>query len=92
MRELALGVAEETVAVAASTGAELTRDDASAVVQGQLEVSPEMGSSMLYDRLAGRPLEHDAITGAVVRFGERAGIATPLNRALLALLRATSGD
>ena len=92
MRELALGVAKETVAVAESAGAKLTDDDALAVVRGLLEVSPEMGSSMLYDRLAGRPLEHDAITGAVVRFGERAGIPTPQNRALLALLQATSGD
>jgi len=91
MRDLALGVAEETVAVAAPAGAKLTRDDALAVVQGLLAVSPEMGSSMLYDRLAGRPLEHDAITGAVVRFGERVGVPTPLNRVLLALLQATSG-
>ncbi len=43
---------------------------------------------MLYDRLAGRPLEHEHITGAVVRLPERHGIAAPLNRAVLALLRA----
>lgn len=92
MRELALAVAIETVAVAASAGADLTHDDALAVVQGLSEVNPEMGSSMLYDRLAGRLLEYDAITGAVVRFGERACIPTPQNRVLLALLRATSGD
>jgi 2-dehydropantoate 2-reductase len=46
---------------------------------------------MLYDRLEGRPLEHEYITGAVVRAAERHGIDVPLNRAILALLRAASG-
>jgi 2-dehydropantoate 2-reductase len=45
---------------------------------------------MLYDRLAGRPLEHEYITGAVVAAAERHGVAVPLNRAILALLRALS--
>ena len=43
---------------------------------------------MYFDRLAGRTLEVEALTGAVVAAGARHGIATPLNRALLALLRA----
>jgi len=50
--------------------------------------NPTGGSSMLYDRLAGRPLEHEFITGAVVNAAARHGIAVPLNEALLALLRA----
>jgi 2-dehydropantoate 2-reductase len=45
---------------------------------------------MYFDRLAGRALEVEALTGAIVAAGERHGIATPLNRALLALLRAIS--
>jgi 2-dehydropantoate 2-reductase len=45
---------------------------------------------MYFDRLAGRPMEVEALTGAIVAKGERHGIATPLNRALLALLRATN--
>jgi len=32
-----------------------------------------VGSSMLYDRLAGKSLEHDHITGAVVRAAESTG-------------------
>jgi 2-dehydropantoate 2-reductase len=43
---------------------------------------------MYFDRLAGRTLEVEALTGAVVAAGARRGISTPLNRALLALLRA----
>jgi 2-dehydropantoate 2-reductase len=50
--------------------------------------SGELGTSMYFDRLAGRTLEVEALTGAVVASGLRHGIATPLNRALLALLRA----
>jgi 2-dehydropantoate 2-reductase len=45
---------------------------------------------MYFDRLAGRELEVEALTGAVVTAGERLHIATPLNGALLALLRAVS--
>jgi 2-dehydropantoate 2-reductase len=45
---------------------------------------------MYFDRLAGRPLEADALTGAIVAAGERLGIPTPLNGALLTLLRAVS--
>jgi 2-dehydropantoate 2-reductase len=45
---------------------------------------------MYFDRLAGRTLEIEAITGAIVASGERHGVPTPLNAALLALLRAVS--
>jgi 2-dehydropantoate 2-reductase len=45
---------------------------------------------MYFDRLAGRELEVEALTGAIVAAGERLRIATPLNRAFLTLLRAVS--
>ncbi len=51
---------------------------------------PEAGTSMYFDRLAGRPLEHEAKTGAIVAAGKRHGIPTPINSALLPLLRAIS--
>jgi 2-dehydropantoate 2-reductase len=51
---------------------------------------PELGTSMYFDRLAGRELEVEALTGAIVAAGERLGVPTPLNAALLALLRAVS--
>ncbi len=43
---------------------------------------------MLADRRLGLPLEVDARNGPVARIGARHGIATPLNRALTALLAA----
>jgi len=44
-------------------------------------------TSMLQDRERGRRLEYDAISGAVIRAAERAGIEAPLNRLLWTLLR-----
>ncbi|MGH6717096.1 MAG: ketopantoate reductase C-terminal domain-containing protein, partial [Bradyrhizobium sp.] len=55
-----------------------------------LAIPPDAGSSMYFDRLAGRPLEIEALTGAVVAAGERRKVATPLLRMLLTLARAAS--
>ena len=89
VQELARGLLDEAVAVARAEGASLTDDDAEAAT-GMFTSGFSMrnGSSMLYDRLAGTSTEHEHITGPVVRAGERHGIATPLNRALLTLMRA----
>ncbi len=88
VRELALVLARECVAVARAAGVPLTDEDAVATVEATAVVTPTMGSSMLYDRLAGRPTEVDALTGAVVRIGRRMGVAVPFNEAVLALLSA----
>jgi 2-dehydropantoate 2-reductase len=45
---------------------------------------------MYFDRLAGRPMEIEALTGVIVAKGAQLGIATPLNSALLTLLRAVN--
>ena len=47
----------------------------------------EHKTSMLQDIEAGRPLELDAIVGAVLELGERLGIATPYTRAVYACTR-----
>jgi 2-dehydropantoate 2-reductase len=91
IRALALGLLDEAVRVAAAEGAKLTRVDAEQVAAGLGKANPDGGTSMLYDRLSGRPLEHEYITGAVVRAAERHGIDVPLNRAILALCSAASG-
>jgi Ketopantoate reductase PanE/ApbA C terminal len=46
---------------------------------------------MVWDRLAGRPLEYDARNGAVVRASDRTGIPASCNRMVNALLAAVSG-
>ncbi|MNI53682.1 2-dehydropantoate 2-reductase [compost metagenome] len=45
---------------------------------------------MYFDCLAGRPLEIEALNGAVVAAGLRHGLATPLNTAMLTLLKTVS--
>jgi 2-dehydropantoate 2-reductase len=90
VKELCLDILREAVAVARAEGAKLTEDDGARALATLFEFSGELGTSMYFDRLAGRPLEVEALTGAIVAAGERHDIPTPLNRALLSLLRAIS--
>ncbi|MGH8872675.1 MAG: 2-dehydropantoate 2-reductase [Acidimicrobiia bacterium] len=88
--ELALGLMEECVAVARAKGVDLPESLPQDEVSRMAALPDNVGSSMLYDRLAGRPLEYDALNGAVVRAGELYAVPTPLNRAMVALLGALS--
>ena len=90
MHALGLAILDEAVAVARADGARLADDEAARTMATLLTYPAEAGTSMYFDRLAGRTFEIDALTGAIVAAGERLGIATPLNRALLTLLRAIS--
>jgi 2-dehydropantoate 2-reductase len=87
---LCLAVLEEAAAVGRADGARLEPDEAARTMRTLLTYPAEAGTSMYFDRLAGRPLEIDALTGAIVAAGERHGIPTPLNGTLLTLLRAVS--
>jgi 2-dehydropantoate 2-reductase len=90
MRGLALAVLDEAVAVARADGARLAADAVARTLTTLLNYPAEAGTSMYFDCLAGRSLEVDALTGAIVAAGERHAIATPLNRAFLTLLHAVS--
>ncbi|MBN0038938.1 2-dehydropantoate 2-reductase [Cellulosimicrobium cellulans] len=73
----------EVASVAAASGAP---SDPERTVAFYDRFGPEAKSSMLRDAEAGRPLEVDAIGGAIVRAAERAGVDAPLTRALVARL------
>ncbi|MBB3662471.1 2-dehydropantoate 2-reductase [Prauserella sediminis] len=88
--ELAMRVLTEAVAVANAEGARLTDADARDVLTWLQTLAPGSTTSMLQDRDAGRPLEHDGLTGTVVRLGDRHGIDVGANRTLLSLLSAVS--
>jgi 2-dehydropantoate 2-reductase len=90
VHDLCHAILDEAVKVARAEGAKLADDEPARAMATLFTFSGELGTSMYFDRLAGRPLEVEALTGAIVAAGERHGIATPLNRALLALLRAVS--
>jgi 2-dehydropantoate 2-reductase len=90
IQELCLAILAEAVAVGRAEGVRLADDEPQRALATLFTFSVELGTSMYFDRLAGRTLEIEALTGAIVAAGERHGIATPLNRTLLALLRAVS--
>lgn len=84
------GLLTEAVAAGAAAGARLSAADVADTLDFYTRFQPGTGTSMLEDRLAGRPTEHEEITGAVVRAADRHGVDVPLNRAVLALLTAAS--
>lgn len=90
VRKLCLALFEEAVAVARAEGADLDEEEAGRALETLMSYPAEAGTSMYFDRLAGRPLEADALTGPIVEAGELHKIPTPLNSALLTLLRAIS--
>lgn len=90
IKALCLAILDEAVAVARADGARLAEDESLRTLSTLLTYPAEAGTSMYFDRLAGRALEVEALTGAVVAAGQRLGVPTPLNSALLTLLRAIS--
>jgi 2-dehydropantoate 2-reductase len=77
----------EAVPVANAEGVPLSEADIDHLMALFAAYPPEGGTSMLFDRLHGRRLEYEAITGAVVAKAHRHGVPVPLNEAMLALLR-----
>jgi 2-dehydropantoate 2-reductase len=88
VQDLCRGILDEAVAVARAEGIKLAEDETGRTIATLHNFSGELGTSMYFDRLAGRRVEVEALTGAIVAAGDRHGIAMPLNRALLTLLRA----
>jgi 2-dehydropantoate 2-reductase len=88
IQELCHALLDEAVAVARAEGAELADDEPARTMAALMTFSGELGTSMYFDRLAGRQMEIEALTGSIVAAARRHGIPTPTNRALLTLLRA----
>ena len=86
-RRLASGLVAESVAVAAAQGIELDSDPEE-MIDHAARVAYDHKASMLQDVEARRRTEVDSLNGAIVEWGERLGIPTPLNRAIWALVRA----
>ena len=80
----------EVAAVGRAEGIDLPGDVVTSVHDALRSLPPGNGTSTLYDALAGRPLEVDALTGAVVRLAGRHGVPVPTVRTLDALLRFVS--
>jgi 2-dehydropantoate 2-reductase len=85
---LAEGLIGEAIAVGAADGARLDEHHVSVLMETFASFPPRAGTSMLFDRLAKRPLEHRALTGVIMRKAAEHGIDVPLNTAIFALLDA----
>src|SRR3979490_656855 len=85
IKELCIAILDETVAVARADGAQLAEDESLRTMATPLTYPPEAGTSMYFDRLAGRGLEVEALTGAVVAAGQRLQGPAPLKTAPVGL-------
>ena len=90
-RAFLLDVMREVVAVGRAMGVALPEDYAESRLAFADGVSPEMTSSMHHDLERGNKLELPWLSGAVVDLGAKAGIPTPLNRAVRDILTLHSG-
>jgi 2-dehydropantoate 2-reductase len=89
-REVMGLAAAEAAAVGLAQGLRLPFDDPVAAAEDVARRTAANHSSMYQDVQRGRPTEIDAICGAVVQAGQRLGVATPVNRTLWLLVRATA--
>ena len=87
---LSLAYLRECLAVARAEGATLGDDVAQEIVDGYQRSPADLGSSILADREAGRPLEWDSRNGVVQRCGRVHGIPTPISDLVVPLLAAAS--
>ncbi len=86
-RAIATSAADEAVAAATALGVRVDAARIHARIDGALTQHRAHKGSMLQDVLAGRPTEIDFINGAIVRAAEGSGLAAPVNRTLMRLMR-----
>jgi 2-dehydropantoate 2-reductase len=77
----------EIEAVGRARGVALDADVVDKTMAFAEGLPPEATSSMQRDVAAGRLFELEALTGSVVRYGQDAGVPTPVNRVLYAILK-----
>jgi 2-dehydropantoate 2-reductase len=88
--ELALAYLRECLAVARAEGASLGDNVPHEIVEGFHRAPADLGTSILADRQANRPLEWDIRNGVILRYGEKHGIPVPISRVVVPLLAAGS--
>ncbi|HDJ1438971.1 TPA: oxidoreductase [Serratia rubidaea] len=88
--ELALAYLRECLDVARANGAQLSDNVPQEIVERFHRAPADLGTSILADRQANRPLEWDIRNGVIQRYGRRQGIATPISDVLVPLLAAGS--
>ncbi len=88
LRRLVSGLVDEGKAVAAAQGIVLDADPEELIDHAaRPDVAYNHKASMLQDVEARRETEIDYLNGGIVRFGRELGVPTPLNEAILALVK-----
>ena len=90
LRELATRMVIECCIVARAAGADLDEAMAVPMLDEIATYAPTVHTSMWQDRRAGRRMEHQAISGAVVRGAEELGMDAPYCRAVTSILETLS--
>jgi 2-dehydropantoate 2-reductase len=88
--KLSLAYLRECLEVARAEGATLGDEVPQEIVDGFHGSPADLGTSILADRQAGRPLEWDSRNGVVQRCGRSHGIPTPISDLVVPLLAAAS--
>jgi 2-dehydropantoate 2-reductase len=86
-RELMNLVVRESAGIAMGLGVRLPYADPSTAAEKVALDTAQNRSSMLQDITRGAPTEIDAICGQIIKSGKKMGIPTPLNQALLKLVK-----
>ncbi|WP_345750671.1 oxidoreductase [Microbacterium rhizophilus] len=87
---LAEAYLEECLAVSRAEGAALGDEVPGEILDGFRRGPTDMGTSILADREAGRPLEWDVRNGVIRRLGRAHGIPTPISDVVVPLLAAVN--
>jgi 2-dehydropantoate 2-reductase len=88
LRKLVSGLVDEGKAVAAAQGIVLDADPEELIDHAaRPDVAYDHKASMLQDVEARRATEIDYLNGGIVRFGRELGVPTPLDEAILALVK-----
>lgn len=87
---LTLAYLQECLTVARAQGAVLGDEVPQEILAGFQRAPADLGTSILADRQANRPLEWDIRNGVIQRYGRAQGIATPVSDVLVPLLAAGS--
>jgi 2-dehydropantoate 2-reductase len=88
LRRLVSALVDEGKAVAAAQAIELDADPEELIdYAARPDVAYDHKASMLQDVEARRQTEIDYLNGGIVRFGNEAGVPTPLNEAVTALIK-----
>ena len=90
-RRVVDGCLREIETVGRAAGVNMTDDIVGNTMRYIDDELENLSASMHADIMAGRPLELEALNGAVVRAGNAVGVSTPINDVLYAMLKPYAG-